>query len=377
MLIRKMECAKVMDTRLERIREKALNGDDLNRDEIKFMYDYASLNSLGRIAREISQEISGNRVSFVSNLILNYTNICNVRCHFCAFYRTGKEGDSYALSEDQVLEEISRYYDKYGITQLLIQGGVNPSLDLEYYTSLFQSIRKKFPGLGIHGLSSSEISFISKKSKMSVPDLLQVLRKSGLETIPGAGAEIFSDEVRKKIGRPAGSGKEWLSIMEDAHAMGIRTSATMMFGHVENSLDRADHLLAIRDLQKKYGGFMSFTPWNFEPGNTKLQTEYGINHRAGGDAVLRNIAISRIVFGKLLPVIQTSWLTNGVQMGQLAITFGANDWGGTIYDEKVIPATGREVGNLRKETIIQSISSMGMIPVERNNLYREVRTYAS
>ncbi|MCL5437813.1 MAG: dehypoxanthine futalosine cyclase [Candidatus Thermoplasmatota archaeon] len=366
-----------MDARLERIRETAVSGGKVSREEIIFMYDYVPLSRLGPIAHEISREISGDHVSFVSNMILNYTNICNVRCHFCAFYRTGKEEDSYTLSIDQVIDEISLYHDKYGITQLLIQGGVNPSLDLEYYKDLFSEIHRRFPRLGIHGLSTSEISFISKKSRITVADLLKELRNAGLQTIPGAGAEIFSDEVRKKIGRPAGSGKEWLSVMESAHALGIKTSATMMFGHVESSGDKADHLLSIRELQEKYGGFLSFTPWNFEPGNTRLQHESGIDYRAGGDAVLRNIAISRIVFGRELPIIQTSWLTNGVGMGQLAIMFGANDWGGTIYDEKVIPATGREVGNLRKETIIRSIKSLGLVPVERDNLYREVRTFSA
>jgi CofH subfamily radical SAM domain protein len=193
-----------------------------------------------------------------------------------------------------------------------------------------------------------------------------------MESIPGAGAEIFSDEVRKILGRPQGSGNQWLSIMEEAHKLGIKTSSTMMFGHVEESRHKADHLLAILELQKKYHGFLSFTPWNFEPGNTKLQETAGIRYRVGGMDVLRNIAIARIVFNKNLPVIQSSWLTNGIQMGQMAILFGANDWGGTIYDEKVIPATGKPVGNLRKDIIINSIKQIGMIPVERDNMYHHV-----
>ncbi len=347
----------------------------LSLDDLVYMYESADINWLGRIAKDIATEISGNRVSFVSNLILNYTNVCNVRCKFCAFYRTGSEKDSYTLSEDQVIEEIGRYYDKYGIRQILIQGGVNPSLDLDYYTSLFNRIRKEFPKLGIHGLSTSEISFISRKARMPIPELLKTLRSSGLETVPGAGAEIFDADVRKKLGRPLNSGKEWLSVMEEAHKLGIRTSSTMMFGHVETASDKADHLLSIYDLQKKYHGFLSFTPWSFEPGNTQLEREGTVIDRAGGIEVLRNIAISRIAFRNELPVIQSSWLTNGVQMGQLAILYGANDWGGTIYDEKVIPATGKIVGNLQKETIIESIKQLGMIPVERDNLYRTVKEY--
>ncbi len=359
---------------LENIGRKVSNGEVLDQEDIIFMYDEADLNMLGKLASSLMTRISGNRVSFVSNMILNYTNICNVRCNFCAFYRTGKEDDSYVLTKEQVVERIRPFYEKLGITQLLIQGGVNPDLDLEYYTDLFRLIHQTYPKLGIHGLSTSEISFISRKSRMSVRDLLETLVESGMESIPGAGAEIFSDDVRKLLGRPPGSGKQWLSVMEEAHKLGIRTSATMMFGHVEESRHKADHLLSILQLQKKYHGFLSFTPWNFEPGKTKLQETAGIKYRSGGMDVLRNIAISRIVFNQDLPIIQSSWLTNGIQMGQMAILFGANDWGGTIYDEKVIPATGKSVGNMRKESIINSIRQIGMIPVERDNLYRPVNT---
>lgn len=357
--------------------EKIHTGERLSLEDVVYLYESADINWLGKIASDIARSISGDRVSFVSNLILNYTNVCNVRCKFCAFYRTGSENDSYTLSEDQVVDEIARYYDKFDIRQLLIQGGVNPSLDLDYYTSLFKRIRREFPKIGIHGLSTSEISFISRKARMPVPELLKVLQSSGLETVPGAGAEIFDSGVRKILGRPLNSGKEWLSVMEEAHKLGIRTSSTMMFGHVETSANKADHLLSIYDLQKKYHGFLSFTPWSFEPGNTQLEKEGTVTDRAGGIEVLKNIAIARIVFRKELPVVQSSWLTNGVQMGQLAILYGANDWGGTIYDEKVIPATGKEVGNLQKETIVESIKQLGMIPVERDNLYRTVRTYDS
>lgn len=365
----------VTDSTLSEIYEKARNGEEHSTDEIIYLYDQADLNDVGKIAGEIARSISGNKVSFVSNLILNYTNICNVRCNFCAFYRTGKEEDSYTLSKEQVMEDISRHYSAYGVRQLLIQGGVNPSLDLDYYTALFSEIHRKFPDLGIHGLSTSELAFIARKSKLSVKDLLLKLRESGLETVPGAGAEIFDDDVRKILGRPSGSGGQWLSIMEEAHMLGIRTSATMMFGHVEESVHKADHLLSILKLQKKHGGFLSFTPWNFEPGKTELERKGLVKKRSSAQDVLRNIAISRIVFNRYLPVIQTSWLTNGVQMGQMAIMFGANDWGGTIYNEKVIPATGKDVGNLRKETILNAIKQIGMIPVERDNLYRTVKVY--
>ena len=354
---------------------KVREGETPTRDEIIFMYEEADLNALGEIARKLADGKTGNNVSFVSNMILNYTNICNVRCNFCAFYRTGKEPDSYLLSRDQVLAEIDPYYRNYHITQLLIQGGVNPDLPLEYYTSLFRSIHERYPDLGIHGLSTSEISFIARKEHTSVSDIIQELVESGLQTIPGAGAEIFSDDVRKILGRPKGSGQQWLDVMEAAHRLGVKTSATMMFGHVEEAYHKADHLLSLVQLQQKYQGFVSFTPWKFEPGNTQLQKSGIVKYRAGGADVLRNIAISRIVLNNSIPVIQSSWLTNGIQMGQMSVLFGANDWGGTIYDEKVIPATGKQVGNLRKDAIIQGLHQIGFNALERDNLYRVIKNY--
>ncbi len=360
---------------LEDIYLKVLSGETPDRDDIVFMYNEADLNALGKVARDLAAKISGRYVSFVSNMILNYTNVCNVRCNFCAFYRTGPEDDAFTLSKEDVVRKIHHFYHDLGIRQLLIQGGVNPKLPLSYYTELFSAIRDAYPDLGIHGLSTSEISFISRKEHISLEETISRLAESGLESIPGAGAEIFSADVRKILGRPLNSGEDWLKVMEAAHKLGIHSSATMMFGHVERAEHKADHLLSLVNLQKKYNGFLSFTPWNFEPGNTELEKKGLVKYRAGGAEVLRNIAISRIVLNNSIPVIQSSWLTNGMQMGQMAVLYGANDWGGTIYDEKVIPATGKQVGNLRKELIINSLKQIGMSVVERDNLYRVVKYY--
>ena len=362
-------------SQIESISERAMKGEILGREEIAYLYDEVDIKTLGILGRKITDSITGRQISFVSNMILNYTNICNVRCNFCAFYRTGNEEDAYAMSAIDVARRVELFNDKYGIKQLLIQGGVNPDLGLDYYTDLFRTIKTLVPEIGINGLSTSEISYIARKEKMSVEDVLVELRESGLETIPGAGAEIFSDDVRKILRRPPHSGQQWLDVMETAHRIGIKTSSTMMFGHVENSYHRADHLHRILSLQKKYHGFLSFTPWNFEPGKTKLEESGLVKFRSGGDEVIRNIAISRIAFGRELPIVQSSWLTNGIQMGQLSVLSGANDWGGTIYDEKVIPATGKDVGNLGREIIIDALREIGKVPVERDNLYRTVKVY--
>ncbi|MGC8608333.1 MAG: cyclic dehypoxanthinyl futalosine synthase [Thermoplasmata archaeon] len=358
----------------DRLWEKIQKRDQLDYEDIIFMYDEAKLSDLGKLSRKITESISGNYVSFVSNIILNYTNICNVRCKFCAFYRTGKEPDAYTMPVSAVIEEIRKYYP-LGIKQLLIQGGVNPDLDIEYYTETFREIKKTFPDIGINGLSAAEINFISRKAGINYEETIRRLKESGLETIPGAGAEILGEPTRTKLGRPKGSGKQWLEIMETAHRLGVKTTATMVYGHIESTEDKANHLLSIMKLQKKYHGFLSFTAWNMEPENTELYREGLIRWRSGGEDVLRNIAIARIFFNYDLPIIQSSWLTNGIEMGQLALIFGANDWGGTIYDEKVIPATGKQVGNLRKETIINSIKAIGMMPMERDNLYHILKYY--
>lgn len=370
-----MGMISIEKSQIESISERAMKGEILDREEIAYLYDEVDIKTLGILGRKITDSITGRQISFVSNMILNYTNICNVRCNFCAFYRTGNEEDAYAMSAIDVARRVELFNDKYGIKQLLIQGGVNPDLGLDYYTDLFRTIKTLVPEIGINGLSTSEISYVARKEKMSVEDVLVELRESGLETIPGAGAEIFSDEVRKILRRPPHSGQQWLDVMETAHRIGIKTSSTMMFGHVENSYHKADHLLSLLKLQMKYNGFLSFTPWNFEPGNTELEREGFVKNRVGGEEVLRNIAISRIVLNRHIPIIQSSWLTNGVEMGQIALMFGANDWGGTIYDERVIPATGKQVGNLRKDTIIQSIKDIGMVPVERDNNYKVIKTY--
>jgi len=255
---------------------------------------------------------------------------------------------------------------------VLIQGGHNPDLGIEYYEDSFRMIRKKFPQVGVHGLSTSEIDTIAKVEKSSTKEILSRLKDAGLQSLPGAGAEILTDNVKEIISPKKITSDEWLRIIEEAHSLGIPASATMMYGHVESNQDIAEHFRKIVELQKKTGVFMAFIPWSFEPNNTLMQKEGVINFSAGGIQLLKMIAISRLVFDGLIPHIQSSWLTNGVGMAQLALQYGADDFGGTLIGEEVVSCTGSRSTELTDKKIIDSIHQIGYKAEERDNFYQTV-----
>lgn len=356
--------------------QKAQTGEDLDLREIERLFRTSEIELLGFMANEVRKKVSGNNVSYVSNLILNYTNICAVKCKFCAFYRKVGSTDGYELKKEIIGRRAEKAWRELGVTQVLIQGGVNPNLPIEYYEDAFAEIKSRTTGVAVHGLSTSEIEFISKKERMSIKEVLQRLRKAGLDSIPGAGGEILVDSVRKRLGRNLSLTDGYLNVMEEAHKLGIPTSSTMIYGHIETAEDKARHLILLRDLQKKTGGFMAFIPWNMEIENTQMFREGLVTQRATGVELLRTVAISRLVFQQGIKNIQTGWLTNGIPLAQLALTYGANDWGGTIFEEEVIPATGKEVGNLKAETIIESVKATGRPVVERNNFYSVIKNFS-
>ena len=333
------------------------------------------LYALGLLSSELREKIYGNIATFVNNIILNYTNVCVTYCKFCAFYRPLGDTDAYTLSVDEIIKRVGTARRLFGITQVLIQGGHNPNLRIEYYEDAFRRINEKYPEIGIHGLSASEIDMISKVEKCSTKEVLSRLKDSGLHSLPGAGAEILDDTVKNQISPLKIKTDEWLRIMEEAHILGIKSSATMMYGTVENQEQQARHLIKIARLQEKTGGFMAFIPWSFEPNNTEIQLEGDINYSSGGLKLLKMIAISRIIFFGLIDHLQSSWLTNGIGMAQLALMFGADDFGGTLIGEEVVSATGARSTELTEGRIIDAIRSMNFVPVERNNFYETVRSY--
>tara|TARA_B100000959_G_scaffold111208_1_gene117288 strand:- start:2288 stop:3415 length:1128 start_codon:yes stop_codon:yes gene_type:complete len=357
------------------ILENSLNGIRPGPDDCIRLLESDDVHLMGLTAGTLTRKKFGQKASFVNNIILNYTNVCITDCKFCAFYRPPNHEESYTLGLDEIELRIKTAWDLFKIRQVLIQGGHNPDLGIEYYENSFKMIRKKFPQVGVHGLSVSEIDTIAKVEKSSTKEVLSRLKDAGLQSLPGAGAEILNDQVKEIISPKKIMSKEWLDIMEEAHTLQIPSSATMMYGHVESNKQIAEHFEKIVRLQEKTNGFMAFIPWSFEPNNTVMQKDGTITSGAGGYQLLKMIAISRLVFDGLISHIQSSWLTNGVGMAQLALQYGADDFGGTLIGEEVVSCTGSRSTELTSRQIIDSIHQIGFEVEERDNFYQTVCNY--
>ena len=354
------------------ILENSLNGLRPTKDDYLRLLESDDIQLMGLVAGRLAEKRFGKKASFVNNIILNYTNVCITDCAFCAFYRPPNHEESYTLTLDQIEARVKTGWDMFKIRQVLIQGGHNPDLGIEYYEDSFKMIRSKFPEVGIHGLSTSEIDMIAKVEKSSTKEILSRLKESGLQSIPGAGAEILTDSVKEIISPKKINSDEWLRIMKESFDLGLPASATMMYGHVESNQDIVEHFDKIVRLQKESDGFMAFIPWSFEPNNTLMQQNGVVTHGAGGIQLLKMIAISRLIFDGLINHIQSSWLTNGIGMAQLALQYGADDFGGTLIGEEVVSCTGSRSTELTDKRIIDSIKQIGYSVEERDNFYEPV-----
>lgn len=318
--------------------------------------------SLGKSASEVRFKIHPEPiVTFVIDRNINYTNICESGCKFCAFYRKKHDKDAYLLSVEEILKKVKEL-DEVGGTQLLIQGGLHPDIDINYFVDLFKEIKKHFPEIIIHSLSPAEIIHISKKSGKSVSDTLKILKDAGLESIPGGGAEILVDEIRKEISPNKIGWKDWELVMREASKLGMKGTATMMFGSIESPEDIIKHLERIRNFQEETGFFRAFIPWTYQPGKNELGGK-----KASSYYYLRVLAVSRI-FLQNVENIQASWVTQGAKVSQLALFFGANDMGGTMLEENVVSATGFRF-LMDKDEIVELIKEAGFIPMVRNTRY--------
>jgi cyclic dehypoxanthinyl futalosine synthase len=366
---------QIHSSQISDILENALHGARPTKSDILRLLKSDDVHLMGLVAGNLTQKRFGKKASFVNNIILNYTNVCVTDCKFCAFYRSPGDAESYTLSLEQIEARVKTAWEMFGIRQVLIQGGHNPNLGIEYYEDAFRMIRAKFPQVGVHGLSASEIDMIARIEKTSTKEVLSRLKESGLQSVPGAGAEILVDTVKDVISPKKISSADWLRIMEEAHTIGLPASATMMYGHVESQEDVANHFDKIIQLQQKTGGFMAFIPWNFEPNNTLMQRENLVTFGVGGMQLLKMIAISRLVFDGLINHIQSSWLTNGVGMAQIALQYGADDFGGTLIGEEVVSCTGARSTELTGQKIIDAIHQIGYAVEERDNFYNLVKMY--
>ena len=356
---------------LESIRTRVNNGDRLSREEGRWLLQNASLLDLAELAETVRYRLNPQRrVTFVIDSNPNYTNVCSIDCIFCAFYRHADDADAYTYTVDEMITRF-KASAKRGIRTVLLQGGVNAAIPFEYYKEMVRRTREEVPEIHPHFFSTSEIIGMSDVSGLSISEVLRQLKEVGLNSIPGGGAEILSDRVKKKISNKKGTSADWLGVMREAHKLGYKTTATMMYGHLEKDEDIIEHLSVIRDLQDEYHGFTAYIPWSFKPGNTPL--EKIIPTYATGTRYLQMIAIARIFLDNF-PHIQASWFSEGKKIGQIALSFGADDFGGVLEEENVHASANFVHTTSVKETV-DLIRSAGYTPAERTTLYDIIAEY--
>ncbi len=355
----------------ESLEEKVLSSKRLTREEGLWLWQRGDLLELAQLANILRFRHNPDPiVTFIIDSNPNYTNVCITDCVFCAFYRKPGSKDGYVLTIEQVMEKIQKSVDQ-GATTVLLQGGHNPEIPLEYYVSLVRQTRKRFPQVTPHFFTASEVTQMASVSGLSVREVLQQLKDAGQVSLPGGGAEILSDRIRRRLATKKGPAEAWLSVHRTAHELGFKSTATMMFGHIEEDEDILEHLDHIRDLQDQTGGFTAFIPWSFKPGNTPLIK--AIKQHAGPTQYLRMLAFSRIYLDNFQHV-QASWFSEGKKTGQIALKFGADDFGGTLFEENVHAATGHINKTVVEETITL-IHESGFSAAQRTTLYDILRRY--
>jgi dehypoxanthine futalosine cyclase len=358
-------------SRLDTVRDRVLAGARLGREDGHWLLTGAPLLEVGALAAAVRhRRLPGRVVTFVIDSNPNYTNVCVTDCQFCAFYRRPGDPGAYTLSVDEVLARIESAAAR-GATTVLLQGGHNPALPLDYYVTLVRETRRRFPQVTPHFFTASEIQTVAAGSGLGVGDVLDHLWEAGQRTLPGGGAEVLSDRVRRRIAPKKGGPGAWLEVHREAHRRGFRSTATMMYGHVEQPDDVLDHLEAVRALQDEFQGFTAFVPWSFKPGHTLL--EKWIKHYRGPSAYLRMLAVARLYLDSI-PHVQASWFSEGKRAGQIALHFGADDWGGTLFEENVHRAADY-VNTITVDEITTLIRDAGFTPAQRTTTYDIVRTW--
>jgi cyclic dehypoxanthinyl futalosine synthase len=348
-------------TNLKKILTKISHGKRLNADEGHALFRHADLLTLGELANTVRKRLHPERlVTFIVDRNINYTNICVNKCKFCAFYREADSPEAYLLSKEVIFQKIEETIAQGG-TQILMQGGVHPDLGMGYFEDLFSSIKARFI-IQVHSLSPAEITYLAKKAGISIVDTLKRLKLSGLDSIPGGGAEILVDRVRKKVSPNKIRWRQWADVMREAHRLGMPTTATMMFGGLETDKEIIEHLVRIRDIQDETRGFTAFIPWTYQPGNTELG-----GRSATAVEYLKVLALSRVMLDNVQN-IQASWVTQGAKIAQVALEFGANDFGSTMIEENVVAAAGVSF-RMTKQEIIAIIKDAGYAPAQRDTCY--------
>lgn len=354
------------------ISDKVDKGVRIDEEEALFLLESNELLDMGELAALVNERKNGERVFFNVNRHINYTNVCVKRCGFCAFSRQAEETGAFTLSLDEIKSKAAEA-QKQGATELHIVGGLHPELPFGFYLDMLKTVQSVAPAIHVKAFTAVEIDYFTEISGLPTGEVLSALRDAGLGSMPGGGAEIFAPKVRSELCPEKISGDRWLAVMEEAHGMGIRSNATMLYGHLESLADRVDHLRRLRQLQDRTGGFQAFVPLAFQPENTRLRN----GHMTGTTGVddLRTIAVSRIYLDNF-DHIKAYWVMLGEKIAQVALSFGVNDLDGTVIEEKI----GHEAGaatpqSLSREEILRLIRKAGKHPVERDTLYNELRVY--
>lgn len=353
------------------IERKILVGERLTKDDALYLFQSEEIHHIGKLADYVSKKFNNGKVYFIINRHINPTNICINRCKFCAFSRSKGDPDAYEMTIEEIIERLKEVEQSAGyVREVHIVSGLHPEWDFQYYLEMLQTIKREFPHIGIKAFTAVEIDYFSKIANISIEEVLLKLKSAGLDIMPGGGAEIFNTKIRNIICPEKISGKRWLEIIKTAHRLGIKTNATMLYGHLESFEHRVEHLAELRKLQDETGGFLAFIPLSYQPKNTDIKVPY-----PSGIDDLKTIAISRLFLDNI-PHIKAYWIMIGEKLAQLSLLYGADCLEGTVIEEKIAHSAGaRSKKGLTIKEIINIIKEAGKTPAERDSFYNVVRLW--
>ncbi|MEK6591173.1 MAG: aminofutalosine synthase MqnE [Nitrospinota bacterium] len=357
---------------LKEIEEKVIHSQRLSFEDGVTLFNSPELLDVGYLSNIVRERKNGNNAYFINNRHINHTNICINRCRFCAFSKDKGEEGAYTMTIEDVLKSAREYgvdlADSGRVSEFHIVGGLHPDLPFQYYLNMMDALHREYPDVHIQAFTAVEIEYLSRIAGLSIKDTLIKLREAGLGSLPGGGAEIFAEGVRNKVCPEKISGERWLNVHRIAHQIGMRSNATMLYGHIETIEDRVDHLIKLRGLQDETGGFMSFIPLAFHPKNTELDSL----SKTTGNLDLRVLAISRLMLDNF-PHIKAFWIMIGPKLAQISLSFGVDDIDGTVVEERITHSAGAETGqSLSRDELVKMIREAGRVPVERDTLYKSL-----
>jgi aminodeoxyfutalosine synthase len=344
--------------------DRALAGEELSYNDGIELMNYDNLHLMGAVADITRKKLVGNTVTFAASYYMNYTNVCAASCQMCAFYRKDGADDAYTLTPQEIEQRVG-IAKQLGATEVHIVGGFHPKLPLEYYENMMRTIKKSHPELNIKALTAAEIYYLSKLTKNSTKEILSRLKDAGLDSMPGGGAELFHPDVRGKIVRGKCTGQQWLDVIEEAHNMDIKSNVTMLYGHIEKPEHVVDHLIKIRELQKKTNGFITLIPLKFSLDNTELEQDHLVNNECSSVYDLRIVALSRLMLANVLNNISVYWVAYGKKLAQVALSNGGSDLVGTAFSEEIYKAAGKSTSS-SVEDLATMVNEIGRVPAQRN-----------